>query len=95
VHEYADIRKEMGMGITDGVRDVLREALELGNRADEFDSSTPLFESLIELDSMAVVTVVVALEEHFDIQIEDDEIGADTFETFGNLTSFVESKVAS
>ena len=82
------------MEMIDGVRDVLRESLELGERADDFDANTPLFESLVELDSMAVVTVLVALEERFEISIDDDDVGAETFETLGNLTRFVEYKLS-
>jgi acyl carrier protein len=82
------------MEVNSGVRDVLRESLELGDRVDEFDASTPLFESLVELDSMAIVTVMLGLEERFDIVIEDDEVGAETFETLGSLTRFIEEKLA-
>jgi acyl carrier protein len=81
------------MEATDGVREVLRESLGLGDRVDSFDADTKLFESLIEFDSMAIVTVLVGLEKQFDFDIADDEIGAETFETFGNLTEFVEEKL--
>jgi acyl carrier protein len=43
---------------------------------------------------MAVVTLITALEERFDIAFEDDEVGADTFATLGSLTRFVEQKLA-
>jgi acyl carrier protein len=80
---------------SDGVKEVLRDVLDLGDRVDAFDAQTPLFEGLIEFDSMAIVTVLVALEERFDIEIEDDEIGGETFETLGSLTLFIEGKVGS
>jgi len=57
------------------------------------DSATPLFESLVEFDSLAVVSVVAALEGRFGITIEDHEIGAETFETLGNLTRFIAGKL--
>jgi len=81
------------MAVIDEVKIVLRDALELGDRADSFDMSTALFESLVELDSMAVVHVVTALEDHFGFVIEDHEIDGDIFETVGTLTTFVQSKV--
>jgi acyl carrier protein len=43
---------------------------------------------------MAVVGLITALEEHFGIIVDDDEISADTFESLGSLASFVEEKVA-
>jgi acyl carrier protein len=80
--------------VMDGVKAVLRDALDLGERADDFDASTPLFGSLPEFDSMAVVAVVLALEEQFGILIDGDEISAETFETVGSLSSFIEIKLA-
>jgi acyl carrier protein len=82
------------MEANNGVKEVLRETLDLDDRVDSFDADTQLFESLIELDSMAIVTVLVGLEERFDIVIEDDEIDEETFETLGSLTRFVEEKLA-
>ena len=43
---------------------------------------------------MAVVNVITALEDHFGITVDDDEISAQTFETVGTLTDFVEQKLA-
>ena len=81
------------MEVNNGIKEVLRETLDLDDRVDSFDAETQLFESLIELDSMAIVTVLVGLEEQFDIVIEDDEIDEETFETLGSLTRFVEEKL--
>ena len=43
---------------------------------------------------MAVVTLIGALEEHFGIAVDDDDISASTFETLGSLAAFVASKAA-
>lgn len=82
------------MATIDVVKQVLGETLQLGDRADNFTESTPLLGSIPELDSMAVVTVITSLEERFDIFVEDDEISADSFESVGSLTSFVDQKLA-
>jgi len=81
------------MSALDDVKNVLRDTLQLGDRADGFDASTPLFGSLPEFDSMAVVTVITALEEQFDFVVDDDEITAEVFETVGALADFVETKI--
>lgn len=81
------------MRIIDTVKLVLRDTLQLGERVASFDAATPLFGSLPELDSMAVVSVVTALEERFGFEIEDDEITAETFETVGSLSAFVAGKL--
>jgi acyl carrier protein len=75
------------------VKRQLGQTLQLGSRAERFDASTRLLGSLPELDSMAVVNVITALEAHFGIVVDDDEINADTFETLGSLTAFVDSKL--
>ncbi|MFV2057648.1 MAG: acyl carrier protein [Thiohalomonadales bacterium] len=72
---------------------VLAASLQLGERVDSFVESTPLLGSLPELDSMAVVTLITAIEDHFGVFVEDDEITADTFESLGSLITFVESKL--
>lgn len=82
------------MATIDEVKLVLRDTLQLGGRASNFDAATPLFGSLPEFDSMAVVTVLTALEERFDIVVEDDEISAEVFQTVGSLTEFVDQKQA-
>jgi acyl carrier protein len=82
------------MQIIDKVKLVLRDSLQLGDRVALFDAETPLFGSLPELDSMAVVNVVTALEERFGFEIEDDEINAETFETVGSLSAFVAGKMS-
>lgn len=76
----------------DAVRDVLIEALELQQSREDLSPDTTLFGSLPELDSFGVVALVGALEDRFDITIEDDEFGAELFETVSTLTEFVDSK---
>jgi acyl carrier protein len=78
----------------DKVRDILSDALGLGERKYSITAESNLLGSIPELDSMGVVSVITALAEHFDITINDDEISAKTFETLGSLVSFVEQKLA-
>ena len=77
-----------------GVRAVLTRSLQLGNRGGALERSTPLLGNLPELDSMAVVHMLAALEEQFGIVVEDDDVSGETFSTFGSLADFVESKLA-
>ncbi|MFB7891631.1 acyl carrier protein [Microbacterium sp. NPDC056044] len=77
----------------DAVRGVLIETLELQQSPNELTEETALFGALPELDSFGVVALVGALEDRFDIIIDDDEFGAELFETVGTLTQFVDSKL--
>jgi acyl carrier protein len=81
------------MAALDDVKQVLGETLQLGDRTNGFTADTPLFGAIAEFDSMAVVTVVTALEERFGIFIEDDEIEAEVFATVGSLAAFVDRKL--
>ena len=82
------------MAVIEDVKRVLQETLQLGDRVERFDAATPLFGGIPEFDSMAVVTVITALEEQFDIAVDDDDISAEVFETLGSLSRFVEAKIA-
>ncbi len=76
------------------VKNILSDVLSLGERRNSLMEDSLLLGSLPELDSMAVVNVITALEEHFDVTVDDDEISARTFETLGSLARFVEQKLA-
>ena len=80
------------IGIED-IQQVLRDVLQLGDRADTLTANSPLIGSIPEFDSMAVVTVITMLEERFGIIVDDDEISADTFETLGTMLDFVNAKL--
>lgn len=82
------------MATIDTVRKILGDTLQLGDRVEALDGATPLFGSIPEFDSMAVVTVITAMEDRFGFVVEDDEISAETFETVGSLAAFAERKLA-
>ncbi|MCP4993529.1 MAG: acyl carrier protein, partial [Gammaproteobacteria bacterium] len=46
-----------------------------------------------EFDSMAVVSVITAIEDNFGVIVDDDEITAELFETVGSLHDFIAQKV--
>ena len=71
--------------------DILRSVLQIDK---EFDDSTPLLGAIAEFDSMAVIAVITELEDQLGIIVNDDEISAEVFESFGQLRKFVEQKAA-
>lgn len=81
------------MNTTQDIRNLLAQTLQLGPRADSLTPDSPLLGALPELDSMAVVTILTAMEEHFGFIVDDDEISADTFATLGTLAAFVDQKI--
>lgn len=80
--------------VQDGVIGVLADTLGIQERAASFDAETPLFGSLPELDSLAVLELVTSLEERFGFTMDDDEFEGEIFETVGSLSRFVATKTA-
>lgn len=76
------------------VRRILRDALNLGARADKLGADSALLGGIPEFDSMAVVTVVNMIEEECGVTIGDDELSADVFATAGALADFVSRKIS-
>jgi acyl carrier protein len=82
----------VALDLRNQVRDVLRDVLSLGPRADGLVDDSPLLGALPELDSMAVASVIAAIEDRFGFVVDDDEISGTTFATFGSLVEFVNAK---
>jgi acyl carrier protein len=81
------------MSPTEDTKRILIQTLQLATNPEALTESTRLLGALPELDSMAVVTILTALEENFGFVIDDDEISADTFATLGTLVEFVARKL--
>ena len=81
------------MASLEEIRQIVGDMLQLGDRTNALQADTALLGNLPEFDSMAVVSVITALEEQFGIIVEDDDISAETFETLGNLVDFVNTKL--
>lgn len=69
--------------------DILNSVLQIDKN---FQTDTALLGAIAEFDSVAVIAVISAIEDHFGIAFSDDEISAETFQTFGTLLAFVEQK---
>jgi acyl carrier protein len=83
------------MNVEEDIKTILADTLSLGDRKMTLTAATPLFGNIAELDSMAVISVITAIQDHFGIAIEDDEFNQDIFMTLGNLSKFVEQKLSS
>ncbi|MCX7111467.1 MAG: acyl carrier protein [Proteobacteria bacterium] len=75
------------------VKEIVIKNLNLSDRMSELTMSSPLLGAIPELDSMAVVGIITALEDNFGFSVYDDEISADSFESLGSLVAFVEKKL--
>ena len=80
------------MDVLKTVIDVVATTLQIENSS-TWDKDTLLLGAIPEFDSMAVVSIITSLEDSLGIFVEDDEISAETFESLGSLTAFVEEKL--
>ncbi len=81
------------MSVANDIKRVLQDTLVLGDEVYTLEATSHLLGAIPELDSVGVVSVLTALEDEFDIVVEDDEISAAVFKTFGSLTEFVQEKL--
>jgi acyl carrier protein len=78
------------MSTFEQVRAIVGDVLQLGERTLAMTPDSPLLGAVPEFDSMAVVSVITALEDAFGLTIEDDQITAEVFETLGALAQLVD-----
>ncbi len=87
-------RDETHVTADDNLRASLVAVLGLEpRRVARFDDATPLFGALPELDSMAVATLLTDFEDRLGIRIEDEDVDAESFETFGALRDMLARKL--
>lgn len=82
------------MTLTAEVLALLDEVLSLNGRSASFGPETHLQGAVPELDSMAVVSLMAALEDRFGFVIDEDALSSETFSTVGALVKFVNQHVA-
>ncbi|TCO74299.1 acyl carrier protein [Chromatocurvus halotolerans] len=68
---------------------VVADVLQIGDRSTGMTVETPLLGAMPEFDSMAVVSIITAMEEEFGLVVDDDDITGEVFETIGTLHDFV------
>lgn len=71
---------------------LLSETLSID--AEQLSADTLLLGNLPEFDSMAIVSILMQIEETFAIEISDDELTGEIFESVNTLTEFVEVQQA-
>ena len=81
------------VNVEEEVIKTLRSVLALGPASAPLRSDSALLGNVAELDSMAVVSILTALEEKFGFVVDDDEIDGRTFASVASLSAFVQSKL--
>lgn len=76
----------------DNLKTLLDENLGLNGQTTSWTADTRLLGAVPEIDSLAIVTIVAAIEKTFQIFLEDDDITADNFQTLGTLSELIKRK---
>lgn len=71
---------------------LLIEILSLDMSEEDMRDDMLLLGNIPEFDSMAIVSVITAIEEDFGFMVEDDDLSADVFESVETLCLFVEER---
>ena len=88
-------RAQPDQPVEDLLRDLLVDVLNLPrSHVNRFAGDTELFGALPEFDSMAVANLLTGLEERLGVLIEDDDVEAEDFATFGRLLALAERLAA-
>ena len=74
--------------LVDDVKAVVIKTLAIEDRADALDADTALT-AIPELDSLAILELVVELERRFGITVQDEDVTAEVFDTIGSLAAYV------
>lgn len=75
-------------------KDLLRSALQLGDRADQLTAESQLMGAFPEFNSLTAVGLITGIEEQLGCEIDDTEITDEIFQTVGSLAQFIEQKMA-
>jgi acyl carrier protein len=76
--------------VFDKIKDIVVEQLVLDN-ADDIKMETSMTDDL-DADSLDAVEVIMAIEDEFDIEIDDED--AEGFKSIGDIVNYVNSKIS-
>ena len=82
------------MSLQQEIIQIIEDVLIRGNQQDSLDENSGLLGAIPEFDSVAVVSLITAIEEEFGCTFDDDELNADVFASVGSLTQVVEHKLS-
>ena len=94
LHSLKTRRDDFQLTADDSLRASLVAVLGLpADRVAQFDDETLLFGALPELDSLAVASLLTDVEDRRNLHIDDEDVDAESFETFGALRDMLARKL--
>ena len=82
-------------GIIQRVKEVIVKSLDLQVDPGEIDERETIFGGGIGADSMASLQIIVGIEEEFGIEVEDEDLRVELFDSVLDMAEFVRQKLMS
>ena len=80
--------------ILEGILKILSNRILAGSKyAGPINADTPLLSSGVNLDSVAVLDLIVSIENQFGVQFKDSDLSVELFRSVGTLCKAVERKL--
>lgn len=71
------------------IKEILVSVLDLELRPEQLADDTSLYSSVLQMDSLSLLHLLVALEDDLGIEIDDEDVMNANLETVGNLVDMV------
>ena len=84
----------MPTSVANEIRDFIVRELRWSGSPDVLTDDYPLLDASV-LDSLDILKLVAFLEDRFSIEMDDEDLVPEHFETISNICQFVESKTNS
>lgn len=75
------------------LKSLLAHTLGMSEVPPSWTDDMPLFGNIPDLDSMAIVGLITAIEEHFAVEFVNEDMTMDTFANLANLAAIVQGKL--
>ncbi|WP_223068388.1 phosphopantetheine-binding protein [Paenibacillus caui] len=77
--------------IADQLKEILKRELELGEQTDQLQLEDSL--TSIGLSSVSFIKLIVAIENQFDFEFEDEDLNYNVFQTLQDVVNYVEKRI--
>ena len=77
------------------LRILLYKKLKIDTEGENLDETTPLMEYGLGVDSVSTMEFIVALENEFDVEIDEAEINPAIFSTMNSVADYIARKLNS
>ncbi|OPH56179.1 hypothetical protein BC351_28845 [Paenibacillus ferrarius] len=79
------------IAIADQLKEILKRELELGGQIDQLQLEDSL--TSIGLSSVSFIKLIVAIENHFDFEFEDEDLNYKVFQKLQDIVNYVEKRI--